>query len=157
VASGSDQTASTNQLPPQMLRTATSSDTVRNLVGRDLISAKLSKLRVEEISYESTTLWNVVNDLKERARKSHPEGKGINIILNPNLPKSAGVNENMPPGAERPRMANLADVLITSQMKNARLVDILDAIAKASEVPIQYSIQPYAVVVFGSSSLKARR
>ncbi|HPU57632.1 MAG TPA: hypothetical protein PLH97_15340, partial [Verrucomicrobiota bacterium] len=58
--------------------------------GRQAILSKLDRIRLDNVSYPSLPLSEVLRTLSEEVRKRDPEQKGINFLINPN-------QENTPP------------------------------------------------------------
>jgi beta-lactamase regulating signal transducer with metallopeptidase domain len=119
---------------------------VPNLSGRQFIYRKLDKIIVDEISYEQATLRNVVADLNELARKNDPAGIGVNFIFNPNLAASSAAPQTHGTAAVQPKAIDLGQCRVTLHLQKVRLAEVIDAVVKAAAPPIQYSVQPYAVV-----------
>jgi Mg-chelatase subunit ChlD len=157
VSSNKDLALNTPSVPNAYART--------NLIwassGRQLIDDKLNRLRLDPITYEGLPLSEVLINLNEQAKKHDPEKRGVNIIINPNLPKAS-----LPPGQVDPStglpitaIVGAADLGAVSVKTNLNLQDLslrqaLDAIVAASDKPIKYSIEDYAVV-FSAAGTKA--
>jgi hypothetical protein len=54
--------------------------------GRQAVSLKLERIRLEHVRYEGLPLGEVVINLGDEAIKRDPEKKGINFMINPNQP-----------------------------------------------------------------------
>src|ERR1017187_5786705 len=54
--------------------------------GRQVISDKLGRIRLDTVSYDGLPLGEVVLNLREQALKRDPEKKGVNFMLNPYQP-----------------------------------------------------------------------
>lgn len=119
--------------------------------GRQIISNKLERIRLDTVRYDGLPLSEVVLNLRDEAKKRDPDKKGINFMINPMPPPMPP--EAAPPGAV-PREAvdiNSITIKITPPLADVRLVDALDAVVKVADHPIQYSVEDYGVVF----SLKA--
>lgn len=108
---------------------------------RQKIFEKLKTIRFDRISYHNVPLEEVANDLTKRIHERDPERKGIIIGIILGLMPDGGVT------TMKQQSNNVASVQINlPELKNARLVDVLDAIVKSADYPIQYSIADYGVV-----------
>lgn len=117
--------------------------------GRQNILDKLDRIRLPWVAYEGVAFTNVVRDLVEQARTHDPSGRGVNFLVNPNVPPPTSAM--MDQGAGVPLPASRLDIAaqpitINPPLTNVRLGDALDAVVKAAEKPIQYSIEDYALV-----------
>src|SRR5437762_2429881 len=54
--------------------------------GRQVISDKLERIRLDRVSYDRLPLGEVVLNLRDEIKKRDPEKKGINFMINPNQP-----------------------------------------------------------------------
>jgi len=102
--------------------------------------------------FDSLPLPQVVEYLKEEAAKRDPEG--INFLINPNVATPAVTHVAdpttglpVPAPAPEPLDMNSVIIRINPPLKNVRLKDALDAIVKVADRPIQYSVEPYGVVI----------
>jgi hypothetical protein len=115
--------------------------------GRLRIKAKLESTRLQEVFYDGFPLPEVVNHLREQTEQQDPEKLGVNfMIVNRNdHPEPLATGEVPLPVPIRVDLGS-AIVRINPPLKNIRLIDALDAVVKQADVPIQYSIEEYAVV-----------
>jgi len=99
--------------------------------GRQAIIAKLDTIRLDRVTFDGLSLREVVQRLSDEARKRDPEKHGVDllVILDP-TPEDIGA---MP-------------IKLSPPLINIRLQDVLDAIVKAADRPIKYSIEDYAIV-----------
>ena len=119
---------------------------------KNLITSRLERIVLSEVMFDSLPLPQVVDYLKEEATKRDPEG--INFLINPNVPAPAVTHAIDPttglpvaaPAAE-PLDMNSVIIRINPPLKNVRLKDALDAVMKVADRPIQYSVEPYGVVI----------
>ncbi|MCW5553547.1 MAG: M48 family metalloprotease [Verrucomicrobiae bacterium] len=124
--------------------------------GRQNILDKLDRIRLPSVAYDRVSFTNVVRELSEQTRMHDPAGHGVNFIVNPNVPPLTStvidsiVGDPLP-GASRD--IGSMPITINPPLTNVRLGDALDAVVKAADKPIQYSIEDYALVF----SLKAER
>ncbi|HVM46525.1 MAG TPA: hypothetical protein VMU04_00790 [Candidatus Acidoferrum sp.] len=122
---------------------------------RQAISDKLERIRFDTIRYDGLPLGEVVNTLRDEARKRDPEKKGINFIINPNPPAEAAPSPAPmigPDGRPLPTPPQEAvdisgiSIKINPPLNDVRLVDALDAVVKVADHPIKYTIEDYGVV-----------
>ena len=121
-------------------------DAVRTSPGRRLIVQLMSKIVLGEVRYDRVPLAEVVRDLVEQSRKNDPEKRGVNIVLNPPANPSAPSEIDPATGLPYPAPVDLNSVQIRLVLRDVRLGDVLDAVVKVAEEPIQYSIEDYAIV-----------
>lgn len=147
------QTDTPAEQPPPVVIVKTNTDR-----GRQTILDKLDRIRLPWVAYEGVAFTNVVRDLIVQARAHDPAGRGINFIVNPSvqLPTApridAATGKPLPP-LEPPDLKS-AIITINPPLTNARLMDVLDAVVKTADKPIQYSIEDYAVV-FSSKAVRS--
>ena len=116
--------------------------------GRQVISDKLERIRLDTVSYDALPLGEVVNHLRDEARKRDPEKKGLNFMINPNPPAVplAPDGSPLPAAPHEPVDIGSIAVKIHPPLTDVRLVDVLDAVVKVADRPIEYSIEEYGVV-----------
>lgn len=138
-------------LPPGREQAAT-----KNLsdLDRERIESKLDQIIFDEVFYDAIPFSDVVKDLDEMTRHHDPEGNGLNFIFNPDTRVSpiAGTA----PFDQRGTLAtvpttdhiDLSNIIVKFNLplRNVRLRDVLDAIKKVAEKPIQYSVENYGVI-----------
>ena len=121
---------------------------------RQVIMSKLDRIRLESVEYHTLPLSEVINNLTLNAKRLDPEKTGINFFLAPESPPSATAGTIDPAtGLPVPALSTVPNVdlgnvsvTIAPALKNVRLMDVLDAITKCSDVPIKYAVLDYAVV-----------
>jgi beta-lactamase regulating signal transducer with metallopeptidase domain/type II secretory pathway component GspD/PulD (secretin) len=125
-----------------------------NLVKRQAIVHLLGNIRLDQVAFDATPLSEVLRFLGDESRKSDPEQRGINFILNQNIDSGTSAaaatlgpdGQPLSPGpAEQFDMGSIA-INLKYPITNIRLADVLDAIVKVADRPIKYSIQDYGVV-----------
>src|SRR5262249_42393948 len=133
----------------------TATNLVYTSTGRQRIYQKLDKITLNEVLYDGLPLSEVVRDLSEQARKRDPDQRGLNIIINSHVdvPAPTGQQGGIAPTTGAPLPAapatervNLNDVIIRLHLRDVRLIEVIDAIAKVAESALKYSVEDYAVV-----------
>ena len=115
--------------------------------GRQSISNRIERIRLDTVRYDNLPLSEVVSNLRDEAKKRDPEKKGINFMINP-MPPEAMPSVGMP--RESADISSIS-IKISPPLTDVRLVDALDAVVKVADHPIKYSVEDYGVVF----SLKA--
>ena len=126
--------------------------------GRQLISSKLDRIRLDTVMYDGLPLGEVVRNLYDEARNRDPDKRGINFIINPNpevapppfqLPPVIDPTTGLPTHTPQPQELvdiNAVTIRIRPALRDVRLADVLDAIVKVADHPIKYTIEDYGVV-----------
>ena len=122
--------------------------------GRQAIMSKLDRIRLESVEYHTLPLNEVTKNLTSQAQRLDPEKTGINFFITRESPASAAPGTIDPatglPATSLSAVPNVdirnVNVTIDPALKNVRLMDLLDAITKCSDVPIKYSVLDYAIV-----------
>ncbi len=125
--------------------------------GRQAIMSKLDRIRVDNVSYDSLPLSEVINNLSVIAKNRDPEKAGINFFISREVANAAltGAPTATDPTTGLPVAPLPTDtgtdvgqvtIKINPAITDVRLADVLDAITKTSDKPIKYSILDYAVV-----------
>ena len=123
---------------------------------RQLIFRKLNTTTLDEVLYDGIPLSEVIRDLTEESRKRDPERQGINFIIfnnadpQPTAAPAGGVDAfgNPLPAAPAAPTVPIGDVLvkISPALRNVTLAQVLDAITKAADLPLKFSVEDYAIV-----------
>jgi hypothetical protein len=133
--------------------------------GRQAISNKLDRIRLDTVLYDGLPLSEIVRNLRDEAKKRDPDKKGVNFIINPNAPAVA-VPAAIDPATGLPVAApatseaidvNSIGVRINPPLNDVRLVDVLDAVVKVADHPIKYVVEDYGVVFSLKASEPARK
>jgi beta-lactamase regulating signal transducer with metallopeptidase domain len=111
---------------------------------------KLEQIVIPEVMYDSLPLDEVVRSLIDQSTRLDSQKLGVNFLFGqkheylPTVDPATG----LPMANPIPEIFDLRSVTvrIMPALKNVRLIDVLDAITKVADVPIQYSIGEYAVV-----------
>jgi type II secretory pathway component GspD/PulD (secretin)/tetratricopeptide (TPR) repeat protein len=136
--------------PNPMART----NLVKTSKGRQAIYSKLDRIRLD-LQADNLPLGAVVNLLSDEARKRDPEKIGINIFLNSNLDPAAPPTPVIDPAtglpipgtAPEPVDLSAVQVRIMPPLLDITLGQALDAISKATDRPIKFSVEDYAIIV----------
>jgi beta-lactamase regulating signal transducer with metallopeptidase domain len=115
------------------------------------VQTKLHQTILDEVSYDGLPLSEVLKDLSHESRKRDPEKRGINFLISHAPDKSATVASIDPvTGQPLPASAtvdmNNVNIRINLPLRNVRLKDVLDLLAKVADRPIHYSVENYGVV-----------
>jgi general secretion pathway protein D len=124
------------------------------------VRMKLSRIRLDTISFDGLPLRQVVGFLAEETKMRDPEKQGVNFFIFSAESKSASPEATPEPGTGLPSSAayagpeNLSSLAITIKppLVDNRLVDVLDAVVKVAGRPIRYSIAENGVVVLSAST-----
>jgi type II secretory pathway component GspD/PulD (secretin)/tetratricopeptide (TPR) repeat protein len=122
--------------------------------GRQAIYSKLDRIRLDFQS-DGLLLGQVINLLSDEARKRDPEKRGINIMVNSALdvpaapPPAIDPATGLPIPGTAPEAVDLSTVVVRLMppLTDITLGQALDAITKAADRPIKYSVEDYAIVV----------
>ncbi len=122
--------------------------------GRQAIYSKLDRIRLD-LQADNLPLGAVVNLLADEARKRDPDKRGINILVNSALDPAAAPAPAIDPAtglpipgtAPEPVDLSAVTVRIMPPLTDITLGQALDAITKAADRPIKYSIEDYAIIV----------
>ena len=126
---------------------------------RGAIASKLEEIVLNEVTFDGVPLPDVLRFLDEESRKRDPEKKGINFLINPNRTQSTPASVIDPqtgqaitlPPAEPMDMYSVV-VRFNLPLRNVRLKDVLDAIVRVADKPIEYSIEEYGVLFSQSAN-----
>jgi tetratricopeptide (TPR) repeat protein len=105
--------------------------------GRQYILSKLESIMLDEVNFD-LPLMEVLARLQIESQKRDPGGIGIIFMIDPRGDAGVGAPPAIDPGQVR--------IKISPPLRNLRLADVLDAITKAAESPIRYTVENYAVV-----------
>ena len=126
--------------------------------GRQSISSKLNRIRMTETParWSDFELGQVLKDLGVEALKRDNDGEGINFLIASGQGSAGqpqmGVDANGQPvqmaaaPTEAEDLSTTVKVKFSSQLRNVRLADVLDAIVKCADKPIKFSIEDYAII-----------
>jgi beta-lactamase regulating signal transducer with metallopeptidase domain len=120
---------------------------------RSPIAAQLEKIVLDEVAFDGVPLSEVLKFLDAESRKRDPEKHGINFLINPNGPPVAASQTIDPTTGQpitlpspEPLDMNSVTIRFNLPLRNMRLKDVLDAIVKVADRPIEYSVEEYGVV-----------
>ena len=134
---------------------AAASSRPKETEGRSLIEAKLKQLVLPEVRFDGLPLTEVVRYVSEQCLKLDPEKRGVNFIVNNNVPEvHASGTPGIDPTTGMPitsaaEPVDMSGVLIRFDLplRNLSVLDLLDAMVKVADHPIEYSIEEYGVVL----------
>jgi len=98
---------------------------------RQKIFQKLNIIALDQISFTNATLAEVVSILNEQTTRHDPDNEGVLFTIDKQA-KKPGTAEMNP---------SQVKIDLRPELKNVRLLDVLEAITKSSDGPIEYSIQ----------------
>jgi hypothetical protein len=120
------------------------------------LEAKLREIVLDEVTFENLPLGEVLKFMSDESRKRDPEKKGINFLIDPNPPQTPtpGVpaidpTTGLPVAAPATEALDIASVSVRFNipLRHVTMADVLDAIVRVADKPIQYAIEDYAVIV----------
>ncbi len=127
-----------------------------DFVSRQRMMALLESIRIPEVGFDRLPLEDVVRQLGDLASAHDPEGKGMNFIINPYLdsvqrpdPRAVidpDTGTTHPPSPHESLPLNDILVRIDPPLRDVRLIDVLRALTLSASVPIQFTVEDYAVV-----------
>jgi beta-lactamase regulating signal transducer with metallopeptidase domain len=117
------------------------------------LEAKLKEIVLDEVKLEGLPLNEVLNFLSDESRKRDPEKKGINFLLNPNPPLIQAAISSVDPATGLPIAGPIETIDISSisvkfniPLRHVTMADVLDAVVRVADRPIQYAVEDYAVI-----------
>jgi hypothetical protein len=119
------------------------------------LEAKLREIVLDEVTFENLPLSEVLRFMSDESRKRDAEKKGVNFLLNPNPPESPAPGlgaidpaTGLPVAASVNEMIdiNSVNVRFNIPLRHVTMADLLDAIVRVADKPIQYAIEDYAVI-----------
>jgi general secretion pathway protein D len=136
--------------------------------GRQAILSKLEHLHLDEVKYDALSLKLVLDQVRQQCLERDPDRVGVNFMWNPHaetgtggaaLPDAsaaaaAGAVASATPAP--PVDINSIIITIDPQLTHLRLSDALDAITKAADQPIKFTVEDYAVVFSPKSQESAQ-
>jgi hypothetical protein len=123
-----------------------------------LIEAKLKQMVLDKVQIDGLPLSEVLKYLSEQSSKLDPSKIGVNFLFNPNAAQqvAAGYAPSPPmvdpttglPLAPAMESVDISTVTINFNLplRNVNMKDVLDAIVKVADHPIEYTVEDYAVV-----------
>lgn len=124
------------------------------------LQEKMESIIIPRIEFRQANVRDVFNFLRDASEAADPEGEGVNIILNLNVPEGAAAETRAPPAddpwgqaddpwaavAAAPEPAGMAGV--GSITLNLRRISLMEAIRYITEVAgLRYRIERTAVVI----------
>jgi hypothetical protein len=143
-------------LPGGALLPAASPGVPQGMAGThgEKLEGKLREIVLDEVKFDGLPLSEVLNFLSEESQKRDPEKKGINFLLNPNQPQGQpSLNTPIDPATGLPIAAPVESVDISTvtvkfniPLRHVTMADVLDAIVRVADRPVQYALEDYAVI-----------
>jgi beta-lactamase regulating signal transducer with metallopeptidase domain len=121
--------------------------------GRQKLKAKLDRILLKEVVFDGLPLSEVVKFLSDEARRLDPDRKGINLIINSQLPTLDAAGSPVTPTPK----VDLENVIvkISLPLRDLTLGEVIDAVAKNCAHPVRTSLEDYAVVFYPVSGANA--
>jgi len=117
------------------------------------LEAKLKRIVIDTVSFERLPLSEVIQSLSEAAAKNDPDRVGLNFLIHNNSPDGSAGRPSIDPATGLPLATtseplDVGSVLVNLSLplRHVNLKEVLDAIVKVADHPIQYSVEEYAVV-----------
>ena len=117
------------------------------------VESKLEEIVLDEVTFDSLSLPQVLQFLDEESRKRDPEKKGLNFLINPNATQATAAttidpNTGQPIQTPPSEPLDMSSVIVRFNLplRDVRLKDVLDAVVKVADKPVEYSIEDYGVV-----------
>lgn len=123
---------------------------VRTNRGKQPIEAKLNQIILHEVLYDSLPLAEVIKDLQDAAQRRDPARQGLNFVITTVSEQgtTAGAGVDPTTGAPLPfQPADPGNAIIKLHLRDVRLKDVLDAMARVADPPIRYSVEEYGIVI----------
>jgi beta-lactamase regulating signal transducer with metallopeptidase domain len=117
------------------------------------LKAKLDSIVIDQITFDSIPLGEVVKFLMQEAAAKDPEKAGVNFLFGQPAEPIRGQlaidpATGLPTAGAAPEVPDLmaTTIRIVPPLKKIRLIDALDAIKRVADQPITYTLEGYAVV-----------
>ncbi|HTI69304.1 MAG TPA: hypothetical protein VMF06_05035 [Candidatus Limnocylindria bacterium] len=124
--------------------------------GRQNIQRKLQSIVIDELKLPGIPLLEVVKLLNEESKKRDPDHIGVNIFISSQIDQAApqaqqfaiDPNTGQPVPAQAPEPVNLGEIQIRIDppINHITLGEALDAVTKAADKPIKFSMEDYAIL-----------
>ncbi len=123
--------------------------------GADLsaVESRLEQIVFDHVEFDAIPLSEVLKYLDDESRRRDPAKRGINFLINPNV-VAAPVAPTIDPNTGQefvmpsPAPPDMNSVLIRFNLplREVRLKDVLNAIVRVADHPIQYAVEEFGVV-----------
>ena len=119
------------------------------------LESKLRDIVLEEVSFDNLPLSEVLKILNDESRKHGKDKRGINFLIDPNAPAMVAMPGSpidpatglpMPMATEAVDVASVT-IKLSMPLREVTMKDVLDAIVKVADRPIEYSLEDYGVVL----------
>ncbi|HKS35985.1 MAG TPA: hypothetical protein VJW76_02260, partial [Verrucomicrobiae bacterium] len=122
------------------------------------VESRLEAIVLDEVMFDALPLPQVLQFLSDESRKRDPEKKGLNFLINPNnlsVAQATAIDPTtgapVPLPAPEPIDMNSVIVRFNLPLRDVRLKDVLDAVVKVADKPLEYSVEEYGVVFSANS------
>jgi beta-lactamase regulating signal transducer with metallopeptidase domain len=115
--------------------------------GRQAIRSKLRTIVMDEVEFDGLPLPEVLKYLGDESLKRDPDRQGINFFIShPIVPRSTEPQIEPATGRliEPFDMSNVV-IWIVPPLRNVRLVDVLEAMVRVADKPIEYTIEDFGI------------
>jgi len=118
------------------------------------LETKLKNMLLSEVQFDGLPLNEVLHNLSDQSVKLDPEKRGINFLINPNPPPNLAAPAPIDPttglpaalAASEPIDVSAVAIKFNLPLRNVTMEDVLNAIVKVADRPVQYALENYAVV-----------
>jgi hypothetical protein len=116
------------------------------------LDAKLRGIMLDEVAFDGLPLAEVLRFVSDESRKHDPEKKGINFLIKPNVgwPQSPAIDPTSglptPAAVSEPIDVGATAIKFNLPLRHISMKDLLDAIVKVADRPIEYALEDYGVV-----------
>lgn len=117
------------------------------------VESRLEAIVLDEVMFDGLPLAEVLRFLSDESRKRDPEKKGINFLINPNVLQvdqalAIDPTTGAPIPVPAPEPIDMSSVIVRFNLplRDVRLKDVLDAVVKVADKPLEYSVEEYGVV-----------
>ena len=109
--------------------------------GRQQVEAKLNQIIIEEVKFDELPLPEVITQLQDEARAQDPAKQGLNFIIS-NVPGNSSTGIDPTTGMPLPAtFTDISSASVKLHLRDVRMKDVLDAITRVADEPIEYSIE----------------
>jgi len=125
--------------------------------GRQRIHHKLDTIVLNEVKFDGLPLSEVVKYLDEQTKLRDPDKKGLNFVVNSTIdvPPAQTTPGAIDPLTGQPAAAapaaepvdlNTIRITLNPALRDMRLADVLEVVAKVAEKPLKFSVEEWGVM-----------